>query len=69
MGAMAAHLEERGYRNAAVWVLRDKPGARRFYEALGGEPTGVEGVWSIEGLDIPDLAYGWRDLSRLAADV
>lgn len=65
MGAMAANLRASGYKNAAVWVLRDNPQARRFYEALGGEATGVEGVWSIEGLDIPDLAYGWRDLTRL----
>jgi GNAT superfamily N-acetyltransferase len=65
MGAMAASLRERGYGNAAVWVLRDNMEARRFYEALGGETTGVEGVWSVEGLDIPDLAYGWRDISVL----
>jgi hypothetical protein len=64
---MAASLRDRGHANAAVWVLRDNLGARRFYEALGGEATGVEGVWSIEGLEIPDIAYGWRDLAGLAA--
>jgi GNAT superfamily N-acetyltransferase len=67
MGAMAVNLIDIGCDNAAVWVLRDNPVARNFYEALGGARTGVEGVWSVKGLDIPDVAYGWRDLSRLAA--
>jgi len=63
MRGMAAHLAATGVGDAAVWVLRDNPRARRFYEALGGVDTGVAGVWPIAGLEMPDLAYGWRDLS------
>jgi hypothetical protein len=45
--------------------LRDAPKARGFYEALGAAPVGVEGVWEIEGVALPDIAYGWRDLRAL----
>ena len=38
-----------------------------FYEALGGEKTGIDGEWTILGVTLPDMSYGWRDLSKLAA--
>jgi len=67
MERLAAHLISAGCASAAVWVLRDSPKARGFYEALGAEPVGVEGVWEIEGVVLPDIAYGWRDLRALSA--
>lgn len=67
MRHMARRLKAEGATNAGVWVFRDNPGARRFYEALGAEELGLEGVWGPDGIDYPDLAYGWRDLSALAA--
>ncbi|MEF3365089.1 GNAT family N-acetyltransferase [Methylocystis sp. 9N] len=67
MRHMARRLRAEGATNAGVWVFRDNPGARRFYEALGGEELGLEGVWGPNGIDYPDLAYGWRDLGALAA--
>jgi GNAT superfamily N-acetyltransferase len=66
MARLAEHLMSVGCANAAVWVLRDAPKARGFYEALGAAPLGVEGVWEVEGAILPDLAYGWRDLRILA---
>lgn len=66
MQRMAAHLYARGLRSAGVWVLRDNVRACRFYESLGARETGIEGVWPVGGLELPDLAYGWRDLSPLA---
>lgn len=66
LGAMAAHLLSQGCESAAVWVFRDAGHARRFYEALGATPTGIEGVWEIYGMVLPDMAYGWRDLRPLA---
>ncbi|MGJ0506185.1 MAG: GNAT family N-acetyltransferase [Methylocystis sp.] len=65
--AMAAHLLEQGCDSASVWVFRDAPHARRFYEALGAAPTGVAGVWEIYGMILPDLAYGWSDLTALVS--
>ena len=68
MGVMASHLIAMGFPSASVWVFRDNPDARRFYEALGAERTGIEGEWSVLGVTLPDISYGWRDISRLAAD-
>jgi ribosomal protein S18 acetylase RimI-like enzyme len=64
--AAARHLVSRGMTSAGVWVLRDNAGARRFYEALGATETGIEGVWPVLDMELPDLAYGWRDLRGLA---
>ncbi len=66
MARLAEHLMCIGCASAAVWVLRDAPKARRFYEALGATRVGVEGVWEVAGAMLPDLAYGWRDLRVLA---
>lgn len=66
MARLAEHLMSVGCANVAVWVLRDAPKARGFYEALGAAPLGVEGVWEVEGAVLPDLAYGWRDIRTLA---
>ncbi|MGD9656434.1 MAG: N-acetyltransferase family protein [Methylocystis sp.] len=66
MARLAENLLSAGCASAAVWVLRDAPRARGFYEALGAAPLGVEGVWEVAGVVLPDLAYGWRDLRILA---
>jgi GNAT superfamily N-acetyltransferase len=68
MGAMTEHLLSRRIYSAGAWVLRDNPSARRFYESLGATETGIEGVWPVCGLELPDLAYGWRDLREFAAE-
>ena len=67
MGVMAEHLIAKGFSSASVWVFRDNPDARLFYEALGGEKTGIDGEWTILGVALPDMSYGWRDISKLAA--
>jgi GNAT superfamily N-acetyltransferase len=65
MAAMAAHLSTMGLARASVWVFRDNAPARRFYETLGGQATGIEGEWTRFGVSQPDIAYGWRDLTLL----
>ena len=65
MAEMAAHLSAAGFTSASVWVFRDNPPARRFYEALGGAATGIEGEWTVFGVSQPDFSYGWRDLTQL----
>jgi L-amino acid N-acyltransferase YncA len=67
MSAMAKHLIAEGYSKASAWVFRDYPSARRFHETLGGERTGIDGEWTVLGVTLPDISYGWRDLSKLAA--
>ena len=66
MRAMARHLLAQGWDAASVWVFRDNPPARRFYEALGGVATGIDGTWATLGLTLPDTSYGWREIARLA---
>ncbi|MEX0807242.1 MAG: GNAT family N-acetyltransferase [Dongiaceae bacterium] len=48
---------------AYAWVLAANH-SRFFYEAMGGQRIGerVERLW---GVDLPEIAYGWRDLTRL----
>ena len=36
------HLRDIGFREAVLWVLRDNPRARHFYENAGWSPTGRE---------------------------
>ena len=67
MSAMARHLIAQGYSRASGWVFRDYPPARLFHEMLGGERTGIDGEWTILGVTLPDISYGYRDISKLAA--
>ncbi len=66
MQLMATHLTKNGFASASAWVFRDNFDARRFYEAVGGERTGIDGEWSILGLTLADMSYGWEDLTALA---
>jgi len=66
--AMARHFLRQGWSAASVWVFRDNPPARRFYEALGGVATGIDGSWTTLGLTLPDMSYGWRELASLAEE-
>jgi GNAT superfamily N-acetyltransferase len=65
MAQVAGALLDRGHAAAALWVLRDNHPARAFYEKLGGEPAG-EREEAQFGATLTEVAYGWRDLSRLA---
>jgi L-amino acid N-acyltransferase YncA len=67
MANVAKSLLAQGFDSAGVWVFRDNPGGRRFYEALGAVETGLEGDLTWLGVTLPDLAYGWRDLALLSA--
>jgi ribosomal protein S18 acetylase RimI-like enzyme len=63
MRRMAQDMREAGLKWASLVVLRDNLPARRFYEAMGGRRFGRETFWR----GVPQAAYGWRDLARLAA--
>ena len=64
MAAMAADMVERGVPSAVVWVLRDNP-SRWFYERLGGRRLGEQSI-CLGRVLLPEVAYGWRDLTELA---
>jgi GNAT superfamily N-acetyltransferase len=64
MAAAAGALLAQGFPSGLVWVLRDNP-ARWFYERLGGERLAEQTICLGHEL-LPEVAYGWRDLSELA---
>jgi GNAT superfamily N-acetyltransferase len=59
-GALISRCEEflrdRGYDSAVLWVLRDNPRARAFYEKSGWKLTSNESTFSPNGLAGPALA-------------
>ena len=64
LAAAAADLLARGVEGMVAWVLRDNP-SRWFYERLGGRQLGEQTICLGRSL-LPEVAYGWRDLSELA---
>jgi L-amino acid N-acyltransferase YncA len=67
MSAMAKHLIAEGYSRASGWVFRDYPPACRFHEALGAKRTGIDGEWTILGVTLADISYGYWEISKLVA--
>jgi ribosomal protein S18 acetylase RimI-like enzyme len=65
MRLMARTLMDQGRSAAALWVLRENARARHFYERLGGALAG-EKVEEKAGVLLPEVAYGWSDLTRMA---
>ena len=64
LGAMSSDLSSRGFKSAALWVLRDNLKARRFYEHYGGEVI-AEREDLRDGTALVELAYGWPELKEL----
>ena len=52
MAAAVGHLVEGGFERAVLWVLRDNPRARRFYERAGWTLTGATGG-TLESFSLP----------------
>jgi GNAT superfamily N-acetyltransferase len=57
--AMARARDREGMRSLIVRTLRDLHLSRRFYEREGGTLIS-EGHWTIGGVAVPDVAYGWE---------
>ncbi len=67
IATMAVAMLTRGYRGAALWVLRENDPARRFYEALGAAIVGEREERRSGDVVMQEIAYGWPDLSSLSA--
>ena len=65
MAAAAGHLGAHGCASLFLWVLRDNQ-SRWFYERLGGRAART-GTTSVGGVEVPQIAYVWADLMKLAA--
>ena len=63
-GAVAEALRANGATGLVAWVIAANKRARRFYESLGGEVV-FEQPFQWDGLDLVEVAYGWRDLDAL----
>jgi len=48
-----------------LWVFEANAGARRFYDALGGEVVGQRKKELLKGVEVASLLYVWRDLQGL----
>jgi ribosomal protein S18 acetylase RimI-like enzyme len=64
MSAMAAHLKAAGRDDAVLWVAAQNMPACGFYESLGGQVVG-RATELHEAWQLPCVAYGWDDLTRL----
>jgi ribosomal protein S18 acetylase RimI-like enzyme len=62
--SMSSDLIRRGFKAAALWVLRENLRARRFYEHYGGNVIS-ERDDVRDGVVLVELSYGWRDLKEL----
>ena len=66
MARMATRLQRAEYRAAGLWVLRENAVGRRFYETCAGALLDGDAGLRVQGR-FTEVAYGWRDLARLAA--
>ena len=63
--AVVEGLLEAGLGSLLVWVLAKNHPARRFYEALGGQPVAERRI-EIGGTVLAEVGYGWTDVATLA---
>ena len=61
---MSTDLISRGFKAAALWVLRENLRARRFYEHHAGKVI-AEREDIRDSTVLTELAYGWPDLEEL----
>lgn len=60
---VATALRDQGFRSMVVWALTANP-ACGFYERMGGVRV-AEQMIAIGGVDLPEAAFGWRDVGAL----
>jgi len=64
--AIARHLQNLGYTSLLLWVLKGNP-AQQFHVKLGGIYV-ADRIEEFAGGHIPEVAYGWTDLSQLTQE-
>jgi GNAT superfamily N-acetyltransferase len=63
---LAGELRRQGFRNMAVWALKENP-ACGFYQRMAGVQV-AEQMIEIGGVTLPELAFGWPDIGVLCED-
>jgi len=61
LDALFRQLRADGCDAAVLWMLAHNP-TRFFYEGMGGRTVG-ERVDTMAGVDVEEMAFGWRDLT------
>jgi ribosomal protein S18 acetylase RimI-like enzyme len=62
--AVAGALRAMQLEDMIVWVLRDNPPARQFYERLGGVYVREQPI-TIGTATLVEVSYGWRSLDDI----
>lgn len=65
MQALAKHMHRAGFKALLLWVLKDNPIGRGFYERMGGVYVAEKPI--TLGKELIEVAYGWPDIRALAA--
>jgi hypothetical protein len=68
MAEMARYIGSLSISGGTCWTLRDNEGARRFYEALGGEIVGEQEHRPSMDTVLIEVAHGWRRLASLLGE-
>jgi ribosomal protein S18 acetylase RimI-like enzyme len=63
--AVCRRFIECGILSMIIWVLEANEPARAFYERLGGRLVDRQ-IVTIGRQELPEVAYGWEDISTLA---
>jgi len=64
--ALVRDLIEQSHTSMLLWVFRDNPPARGFYEALGGQYVS-EKTFELGDKEFVEVSYGWQDIRPLVA--
>jgi RimJ/RimL family protein N-acetyltransferase len=60
MSASEERLREMGFSHAVLWVFRDNPRARRFYEKAGWTSSGEQSFFDLAGTQLAEVRYDRR---------
>lgn len=63
--ALVEMFISREQTSMVIGALKENHQARRFYEDIGGEIVG-ETTFAVNGINYPEVLYGWRNLEALA---
>ncbi len=68
MAYMVRTLREMGCEHIHLWVLKENPRARRFYEKCGFRPSGQEMLLDIQGEKHTEVEYVYVDTAGADCD-
>ncbi len=66
VAAVAETMVGWGFNVLHIATLKANLPARKFYEAIGGQPV-AERMFDEEGFLLPEIVYEWRDISVLTS--